>query len=478
MMDGYPVPQLLIDGEWLTRSSSSSVIDPATGKTIAHLPHATDEDLDNAVAAASRAFAGWRRTAPAVRSEIMMRAAALVRGRIDAIAASVTADNGKTLATARGEVIRACEIIEWDASEGRRLYGRVIPGAHGMRTTVVREPSGVVAAITPWNFPVASPARKIAGALAAGCSIVLKPAEEAPSGALALARAFQEAGVPDGVINVIFGDPSTISQRLIRDPAIRLITFTGSVAVGKRLASLAGGQMKPVIMELGGHAPVFVCADADPQAAAEQSIAAKAMNTGQVCVSPTRFYVARAIYDRFAQACVQAAQQISIGQGTRDDVVMGPLASSRRREAVESLVADAIQVGGRLLTGGLRTEGAGYFYPLTVLADVPAMARVLHEEPFGPIAILIPFDSLSDAIAQANAVNYGLAAYAFTSCADTIAMLSDNVACGNLAINHFGASSAETPMGGVKDSGLGREGGSEGLEGYTVAKTVIYRAVG
>jgi succinate-semialdehyde dehydrogenase / glutarate-semialdehyde dehydrogenase len=343
-----------------------------------------------------------------------------------------------------------------------------------MRQTVLRQPIGVVAAFSPWNFPMSSPARKVAGALSSGCAIILKASEETPAGAVQLARAFRDAGVPPGVLNLVFGTPSEISEYLIPQPAVRLVTFTGSIPVGKRLAALAGEHMKPAIMELGGHAPVIVCDDFDPVASAATSVIGKSRNAGQVCVSPTRFYVQEAIYDRFTAAFAEKAREVKVGDGLDPANQMGPLANHRRIETMEAMVADATAKGARLLAGGSRIGNRGYFYPLTVLADVPDDARAMREEPFGPLALINPVGSLDEAIEKANALPYGLAAYAFTRSAKNADRLAEGVEAGNLSINHFVASIAETPFGGVKDSGYGREGGTEGLECYTVAKNVSH----
>jgi succinate-semialdehyde dehydrogenase/glutarate-semialdehyde dehydrogenase len=373
-------------------------------------------------------------------------------------------------------VQRACDIIEWDAAEGRRVYGRIIPSEPGMRQLVLREPVGVVAAFSPWNFPISSPARKVAGALASGCSIILKASEETPASAMLLAEAFVDAGLPSGALNLVYGNPAEISAYLIAQPAIRLITFTGSIPVGKHLAELAGRHMKQAIMELGGHGPVIVCEDVDPAAVAAAGTVAKSRNAGQVCVAPTRFYVHDAVYDRFLDAFASQAAAIKLGNGLDPAAQMGPLANHRRLEAMEALVADAREHQARILTGGARIGERGYFYPLTVLADVPDEARAMREEPFGPLALVNRVANLDEAIARANALPFGLAAYAFTRSAHNADRLAAGMECGNLAINHFTASIAETPFGGVKESGYGREGGTEGLGCYTVTKLVSHLA--
>ena len=397
-----------------------------------------------------------------------------MRQRVEQLAVTMTLEQGKPIAQSRLEIIRGCEIIEWDAQEGRRTYGRVIPSEPGIRHTVLRQPIGVVAAITPWNFPMSSPARKVAGALSAGCSIILKASEETPAGAVQLVRAFHDAGLPHGVLNLVFGVPSDVSEYLIPQPSVRLVTFTGSIPVGKKLAAMAGEYMKPAIMELGGHAPVVVCDDVDPVATAATSALGKSRNAGQVCVSPTRFFVQEAIYETFANAFAEKAAAIKVGDGLDPANQMGPLANHRRIEAMETLVADARQKGARVLAGGSRIGNSGYYYPLTVLADVPDDARAMYEEPFGPLALINPVKSLDEAIEKSNALPFGLAAYAFTKSARNAERLAEGVEVGNLSINHFVASMAETPFGGVKESGYGREGGTEGLECYTVVKNVSH----
>lgn len=472
-MPSYPELKLYIGGEW-RRRDGAPVINPADESILGTVPHATKTDLDDALDAATSGFQVWRNIAPAKRAEIIQRAAQLCRERADEDAAAITLEQGKPLAQARLEIIRGCEIIDWDATEGRRVYGRVIPSAPGMRNTVLRQPIGVVAAFSPWNFPMSSPGRKIAGALSSGCAIILKASEETPAGAYNLVRAFADAGLPPGVLNLVFGVPSEVSTYLIPQPAVRLVTFTGSIPVGKHLAAIAGEHMKPAIMELGGHAPVIVCDDTDPEASAATSALGKSRNSGQVCISPTRFFVQESIYDRFTEAFGDKAKQIKIGNGLDPSSQMGPVANDRRLAAMDALIADAKAKGARVVAGGSRIGNRGYFHELTVLADVPDDARAMNEEPFGPLALLSPVKTLDEAIEKANSLPYGLAAYAFTRSARNVDQLAERVEAGNLSINHLTASFAETPFGGVKDSGYGREGGTEGLECYTVAKNVSH----
>jgi succinate-semialdehyde dehydrogenase/glutarate-semialdehyde dehydrogenase len=472
-MANYPNLQLFIDGEWKSRDGQP-VLNPADDSVLGTVPHATRADLDAALEVAEKGFKVWSRTSPAKRAEIILKAAQLMRERIEELAVAMTLEQGKPIAQSRLEILRACEIIEWDAQEGRRIYGRIIPSEPGMRHSVLRQPIGVVAAFSPWNFPTSSPARKVGGALSAGCSIILKASEETPAGAVQLVKAFADAGLPPGVLNLVFGKPAEISEYLIPQPAVRLVTFTGSVPVGKHLTQLAGAHMKPVIMELGGHSPVIVCDDVDPVSSAVNSALAKSRNAGQVCVSPTRFFVEDAIYDRFTEAMTEKAASLKIGSGLDPANQMGPLANERRMAAMEMLVTDAREKGARVMTGGSRIGNRGNFYPLTVLADVPDEARAMREEPFGPLALLNRVRSLDEAIEKANSVPYGLAGYAFTNSARKAERMAESIEVGNLSINHFVASSAETPFGGVKDSGFGREGGTEGLQCYTVVKNVSH----
>jgi len=474
-MAQYPDLQLYIGGSWRKAASGQPVINPADETVIGTVPVATRADLDDALAAAAEGLKVWSRTAPAKRAEIMLKAAALMRERIEEIAFAITLEHGKPIAQARLEVIRGCEFFEWDAAEGLRTYGRVIPSEPGIKYIVLHRPIGVVAAFSPWNFPMSQPARKIGGALAAGCSIIIKAAEETPAGALHIVRAFHDAGLPPGVLNLVFGVPAEISEYLIPKDPVRLVAFTGSTAVGKRLTEMAGRHVKPVLMELGGHAPVIVCDDVDPVETAIMSAVRKMRNAGQVCTSPTRFFVQEPLYDRFAKAFAEKARTIAVGNGLEAGTDMGPLANHRRIEAMETLVADARAKGARLLAGGERLGNRGYFFAPTVLADVPDEARAMYEEPFGPLALINPVKTLDEALAKANALPFGLAAYAFTHSARNADHLAEGIEAGNFSINTLEASVAETPFGGVKESGFGREGGAEGLSHYTVVKNVSHR---
>jgi succinate-semialdehyde dehydrogenase / glutarate-semialdehyde dehydrogenase len=472
-MSQYPDLELYISGQW-KKASGQPVLNPADESVLATVPHATQADLDAALAAAADGFKTWSKTSPLKRYEIIVKAVGLMRERVEDMAVAMTLEQGKPIAQSRLEILRGCEIIEWDAAEGRRAYGRIIPSEPNIKHSVLRQPIGVVAAFSPWNFPMSSPARKVGGALSAGCSIILKASEETPAGAVQLVRAFHDAGLPPGVLNLVFGKPSGISEYLIPQDLVRLVTFTGSIPVGKQLAEMAGRHMKPAIMELGGHAPVIVCDDVDPVATAVTSAIGKSRNAGQVCVAPTRFFVQEAIYKKFTEAFAEKARTVKVGDGLDPSTQMGPVANHRRIEAMEMFVADAKAKGARLLAGGERLGNRGYYFPLTVLADLPDDAKAMYQEPFGPLALINPVSSLDEAIAKANALPYGLAAYAFTRSARSANQLAEEVEVGNLSINNLVASLAETPFGGVKDSGYGREGGTEGLSHYTVVKNVSH----
>ncbi|MDG1412009.1 MAG: NAD-dependent succinate-semialdehyde dehydrogenase [Acidimicrobiales bacterium] len=473
-MTSYPDLQLYIGGAWRTTTETLPVVNPATEEIIGRLPCAGQQDLDDALAAAQAGFAIWSRTAPRDRADVMLRAAAIMRTRQDEIAHSITLEHGKPYQQARLEVIRGAEFFEWDAGEAVRAYGRVIPSGPGIDYIVHHQPIGAVAAFSPWNFPMSQPARKIAGAIASGCSIILKAAEETPAGAIHIARAFHDAGLPAGVLNLVFGVPADISSYLIPNDIIRLVAFTGSTAIGRHLTTMASDHMTPVLMELGGHAPVIVCEDTDVKAAAVSGASRKMRNAGQVCTSPTRFFVHDQIFDEFLQHFTDRAAATVVGNGMEPGVEMGPLANDRRITALSEFVDDARTKGADLMTGGSRINAKGYFFEPTVLANVPDNARVMHEEPFGPLAIVNLVGSLDEAIERANSVPYGLAAYAFTNRSDYANQMVERVEAGNLSINTLEASLPETPFGGVKSSGYGREGGTEGLHHYMVVKSVSH----
>ncbi|WP_062118328.1 NAD-dependent succinate-semialdehyde dehydrogenase [Aureimonas sp. AU40] len=477
-MSGYSDTHLFVDGRWRDGTGERmAVVSPSTGETIGTVAHAREGDLDEALLAAERAFRDWRLTSPLDRSKLMRRAADILRERAESIARLMTMEQGKPLGEARIETLGAADTIDWFAEEARRTYGRVVPArAPNVTQMVVKHPVGPVAAFTPWNFPLNQAVRKVSAALAAGCSVILKGPEETPASCAELIRAFADAGVPAGVVNLVYGDPATISGYLIAHPVVRKISFTGSTAVGKHLASLAGLHMKRATMELGGHAPALVFEDADLALAVKVLSGSKFRNAGQVCVAPTRFLVQDAAFETFLSGFSQAASAIQVGDGLAEGTAMGPLANRRRVEAMETLVADAVSRGARLVAGGSRIGNRGNFFQPTVLADVPLDARAMNEEPFGPLALVNRFDTYEEAVREANRLPYGLAAYAYTTSARTISGLSRDVESGMLSINHHGLGLPELPFGGIKDSGYGSEGGSEAIENYLDTRLVTSAA--
>ncbi|MBY0383440.1 MAG: NAD-dependent succinate-semialdehyde dehydrogenase [Xanthobacteraceae bacterium] len=473
-MSGYTDTQLFIDGNWRDGSKPRlPVLNPATGETIGTLAHADKKDLDEALQAAQRGFEIWRKKGVLDRSKIMRRAADLLRERADQIARLMTLEQGKPLIEAGLEVNGGADTIEWFAEEARRTYGRIVPArASNVTQLVVKEPVGPVAAFTPWNFPVNQAVRKVSAALAAGCSIILKGPEETPASCAALIAVFADAGVPAGVINLVFGVPAEISSYLIAHPVIKKISFTGSTVVGKQLAALAGSHMKRVTMELGGHAPAIVFDDADVSLAVKTLAANKFRNAGQVCVAPTRFMIQDSVYDDFLDGFVKAAEALKVGDGLEKGVRMGPMANIRRVEAMDALIADATTRGAKIATGGERIGNRGNFYKPTVMTDVPTDARIMNDEPFGPVALVSRFKNYDEAISEANRLPYGLAAYAYTTSARTMANVGHDIESGMIGINHHGIGIAELPFGGIKDSGYGSEGGIEAVEAYLNTKTV------
>jgi acyl-CoA reductase-like NAD-dependent aldehyde dehydrogenase len=471
----YPPLSLYIDGEFLQGNGrkEQDILNPATHEVIGQLPHASPEDLDRALAAADRAFQSWKKTSPLERSKILRKAGELMRERAAEIGRGITQDQGKPLPESTGEVMACGEHAEWHAEECRRIYGRVIPARNdAVRQTVLREPVGVVAAFSPWNFPFSQAVRKVCAALGAGCTIVLKGPEDAPSAVVALAKIFHDAGLPKGVLNLVWGVPTEVSEHLLNSPIVRKITFTGSTPVGKMLAAKAAAQMKRSTMELGGHAPVIVCDDADVDLALRNLATFKFRNAGQVCISPTRFYVQEGVYDRFVAGFLDKARSLKVGDGLAEGTQMGPLAQHRRVSAVAALIDDARERGASVLLGGSPMPGVGNFFAPTVLADLPESSRLLHEEPFGPVASMIRFKSIDEVLQRANSLPFGLASYVFTQSSRNAHVLSTGLAAGMVSINHLGLALAETPFGGINDSGMGSEGGSETFDGYLNTKFV------
>ncbi|MES2536924.1 MAG: NAD-dependent succinate-semialdehyde dehydrogenase [Pseudomonadota bacterium] len=471
----YPHPRQFIAGQWrLGGDGVAGVVrNPATNAVLAELPRASKQDLDDALAAADKAFVSWRRTPAVERGAILTAAATLLRARAPQLARIMTMEQGKTLAESTLEVMLSAETFDWYAAEGRRANGRIMPARlPGARQMVLPTPLGPVAAFTPWNFPGLLPARKIAPALAAGCTMIMKPSEETPASALLLAAVLAEAGLPAGVLNMVLGMPSDISEHLIASPVIRKITFTGSVPVGKHLARLAAEGVKPCTLELGGHSAALIFEDADLDRAVATCLQGKTRNAGQVCTSPTRFLVHEAIHDEFVARFAKALNDVVIGDGLSSASQMGPLANGRRVDAMEQLVSDATAAGGKLFAGGMRQGDSGNFFRPTIVLGTPIDAGPMCIEPFGPVALVSRFSRIEEAIAEANRLPYGLAAYAFTRSAATAVTVSEELEAGGIGINSFAVSHVEAPFGGIKESGLGYEGGSEGLAAFMHQKYV------
>ncbi|WP_026621808.1 succinate-semialdehyde dehydrogenase / glutarate-semialdehyde dehydrogenase [Ensifer sp. WSM1721] len=473
-MSDYPQTQLYIGGTWRDGAKERiSIVNPASDEIIGTVANAGRDDLDEALVTAATGFAAWSQVCAFERAKLLHKAARLLRERVEKIATIMTLEQGKPIAESTAETLGAADMIDWFAEEARRAYGRVVPSRFvNVRQLVVKEPVGPVAAFSPWNFPLNQAVRKVAAGLAAGCSVILKGPEETPASCAELVRAFADADLPAGALNLVFGIPADISNHLIPHPMIRKVSFTGSTAVGKQLAALAGAHMKRVTMELGGHAPAIVFDDADVALAVRILAGAKFRNAGQVCVAPTRFLIQERIYARFLDCFVKAAEAVKVGNGLDSGTTMGPLANGRRLEAMESLVADAVSWGGKIATGGERIGNRGNFYKPTVLTDVPLSARILNEEPFGPIAVVSPFSTYEAAITEANRLPYGLAAYAYTTSGKTSAALSRDIQSGMISINHHGLALPELPFGGIKDSGYGSEGGTEAMDNFFNIKLV------
>lgn len=465
--------KLFINGSWRTGEGrdAHAVLNPATGNAIAELPLASAADLDEALDASAKGFAAWRQMDVEARGAILRKAASLIRERTEHIALLLTTEQGKPLVEARGEVASSAALFDYYAEEAKRAYGRVLVRPSGQRSIVIKQPVGPTATFTPWNFPVYLMAKKLAAALAAGCSVIAKPPEETPGCTSALMRCLSDAGVPADVAQLVYGVPDSVSRHLIASPIIRKVSFTGSIPVGKHLMRLAADGVKRITMELGGHAPVLIFDDCDLDKTLDMVVPQKFRNAGQVCVSPTRFYVQRGIYDRFVEGFAARTQQVVVGNGMDATTKMGPLANARRPDAIDALVEDARAKGARVLAGGARGN-QGFFYQPTVLADVPLEANVMSNEPFGPVALMRPFDSFDEAIDQANRLPYGLAAFAFTENGRQANLLGDALESGMVGINSFGISVPDAPFGGIKESGFGSEGGPEGLDSYLVTKAI------
>lgn len=465
--------KLFIDGSWRSGEGRDThdVINPVTGSGIAALPLARRADLEEALAAAARAWPLWRATDVEKRSAILHKTADLLKERADHIATILTQEQGKPLSEARLEVLGSASMFSWYAEEIKRDYGRTLVRPTGQRSIVIRQPVGPTATFTPWNFPIYLLAKKVAAALAAGCTVISRPPQETPGCTGGLFRALADAGIPAGVAQLVHGEAELVSSTLIASPTIRKVSFTGSVPVGKHLMKLAADTMKRITLELGGHAPVLVFDDCDLDKTLDMIVPQKFRNAGQVCVSPTRFYVQDGIYDAFLAGFAERTKRVKTGDGLSPDTKMGPLANARRPDAIEALVSDARAKGARVLAGGQRGD-SGFFFQPTLLGDVPTTANIMNEEPFGPVAVTARFATFDEAIEQANRLPFGLAAFAFTENGRRANLLGDAIESGMVGINSFAISTADAPFGGVKDSGFGSEGGREGLETYQVVKAI------
>jgi len=463
-----------IEGEWRTTNEiGQDVLNPANESVLAFLPHATEKDLEDALESAQRGFKIWRDTPVQKRASILHKTADLIEERSEQIARIITLEQGKPLREAQGEMLRTVETFRWNAElEFENLERRSVLRPTGLRQNVRVEPVGVSLGLTPWNFPAFLAARKLAPALAAGCSMILKASEETPGAAVSLVRALSDAGLPEGVVNLVFGVPAEISEKLFASEIVRKISFTGSVPVGKQLAALASSGLKRCTFELGGHSPAIVCEDTDLDAALSTLTAFKFRNSGQVCIAPSRFFVHRSHYDSFVNGFVEAAKSQRLGDGLEEETTMGPMANIRRIDSMENFVQDAVKSGAQLLTGGKRWGDVGYFWEPTILVDVPEESVIMREETFGPVAPIIPFDSLEEAIEKANSLSYGLAAYVFTKSDKTTEILVESLESGGIAVNSAAPVPSDLPYGGFKDSGYGYEGGIEGVEAYLHKKLV------
>lgn len=476
----YVNTRLLINNEWQDAADGRTlaVTNPATGKEIGRVAHASVTDLDKALAAAQKGFEIWRSTSVVERQRVMREAASLLRARVEDIARLMTLEQGKPLAEARGEIMGCAAMTEWFADEGRRVHGRIVPGSNtASHQMVLKQPIGPVAAFTPWNFPINQIARKIGPALATGCSFLCKAPEETPASPAAFLQCFVDAGLPPGVVGLVYGDPAEISDYVIAHPVIRFVTFTGSTAVGKHLSAKAGAHMKKVLMELGGHAPVIVAEDADVEVAVKAIAAAKYRNAGQVCIAPTRFLVHESLAKDFQMAYVAVSEGLKVGDGLNADTKVGPLVNERRMHAMETIMADIEARGGEVVTGGRRIGDVGNFFAPTLVVNPSLDSMLFNDEPFGPIAGLRTFRQLDEAIVEANRLNYGLSAYAFTRSFKNVQTLAERVETGMLWINQPAAPTGDLPFGGVKDSGLGSEGGHEALEEHLISKVVAVTGI-
>jgi succinate-semialdehyde dehydrogenase/glutarate-semialdehyde dehydrogenase len=473
-MNSYPALHMIIDGEAVSGGSrrSQTIVNPATGETLGELPLADTSDLDRALETAQRGFIRWRNSSAQERAAVLSGAARLLIERQETLARIATMEQGKTLAESRIEVMMVAGLFNFYAGEVSRLYGRALVRPAGMRSTVTYEPVGPVAAFSPWNFPLGNPGRKLGAPIAAGCSVIMKSAEETPGSALGVLQCLLDAGLPKEVAQAVFGVPDEVSRYLLASPIIRKLSFTGSTVVGKHLAKLAADDLKRTTMELGGHGPVLVFDDVDVDHVLNVMVGHKYRNAGQVCVSPTRFIVQENVYERFRDGFASRAKEIKVGNGLEDGVQMGPMANARRPDAMERLIGNAVSSGAKLHAGGQRLGNQGFFYAPSVLSEVPLEAEIMNEEPFGPVALINPFSTVDDMISEANRLPYGLAAYSWTNDVKLQRRVAREVETGMLGVNSVAIGGADSPFGGVKWSGHGHEDGPEGLHACLVTKVV------
>lgn len=470
----YPKIEMLINGQWVSgEAGSEEIIDPATEEVLGETPHASAAQMDAALASADQGFKVWKAMTPLARQAIMAKAADDLAANIDELAVNLTREMGKPVGESKLELGFAIDVLRWYGEEGKRAYGRLIPArVPGARQMMVKEPVGPCAAFVAWNFPAVNVMRKVAGALGAGCSLIIKPSEETPATAVAIGKALMKAGLPDGVLNIIFGVPDTVSRHILASPVTKKLSFTGSVPVGKHLQKLAADTLKRCTMELGGHSPVIVFDDADVDKALAVIGGNKFRNAGQVCISPSRFYVQENAYAKFVDGFTEIAKNLKVGNGLEEGVQMGPLVAERRLSVMQDWVTDARDKGATITAGGERIGNKGWFWAPTVIKDVPDEARILTEEPFGPVAPVMPFKAMDEVVEKANALPFGLASYVFTTDGGKARQMADALEAGLVGVNHPGVSMPETPFGGVNESGYGSEGGIEGLEAYLRTKFV------
>jgi|TARA_B110000467_G_scaffold140317_1_gene140292 succinate-semialdehyde dehydrogenase/glutarate-semialdehyde dehydrogenase len=471
----YEKLELLINGKWKMGSENKAepVINPATNEVIGDLPHASKKDLDEALESNLEAFKLWKKESPLNRQKIIENACRNLESKFDQVATNLTIEMGKPLAEAKGELAVGLDVLRWYGEEGKRAYGRIVPSRmSNMSQTVIKEPIGPVIAFVAWNFPVMNVVRKIGGALAAGCTITIKPSEETPGTAIAIGRAFMDAGLPPGVLNIVFGVPSEVSEHLCGSKIPRKLSFTGSIPVGKHLQKLAADNMIRCTMELGGHSPLMVFDDTDIDMAAKISVAGKFRNAGQVCVSPTRFLVQDTVKEQFIRAVINETNKIKVGNGLDDGINMGPLIAERRIDIMKDFVNDAVENGANIEMGGNRMNLEGSFFAPTILTNVSDNTKIMNEEPFGPLLPIDTFNSVDEVIDRANRLDFGLASYAFSNDPKIVSFLKSEIQAGLLAVNSTVVSTPETPFGGIKQSGYGSEGGIEGLDAFLVTRFI------